>query len=454
MATLNNKNWRGEPLKATIYFSDSLTYTVYNKKSYSDSPNFIESLSLRLTEGNNKVNPLGISSSNSITLKIFDMQDNLSPANKNSPYAGKMVNGIKINLEISYDGVTWDPYGQYYSTSWSGTFSDGYNGLVSINADDKLNTIGNLELPELPAYSNVKIRDLIAYVMEGLNISTSEYSIDPSLDDSLTYGIVAGSKVRDFLNNVCQLMFARVIIDREGIIRFIPALNTYSNSNELTISREYTGSLSNKINSNINYNKVAVKYLEAGDTSTEQLFNDSNHILSEGANKITDISFKFRALSIEQVTVLYEPNETNSYIDKISYRGYQNGIELDIDVSNGPINNCQIIGYGTIVSTYTKEITAPVDDTAVIGGSTFTFDTKQMLTKAEASQLLNKLQEYMTKIGRNIIISGSALTPRLYIGDKLNIENTNTLYDGSYKVIDVDITYSENYELSATLIRL
>lgn len=452
MAVLNNINWKGEPLKAIIYFSDSLVYTVYNKKSYSDTPNFIESINFNLTEGNNNVNPLGISSSNTITIRIFDVNDYLSPANTKSPYAGKMVNGIRIDVFISYDSLTWSPYGQYYTTSWSGEFSDGYNGLVSINADDKLNTIGNMDLPELPAYSNIKIRDLISYVMAGLNISTSEYSIDSSLDDNLTYGIVAGTKVRDFFNNVCQLMFARVIIDRQGIIRFIPALRTYANYNELTIGREYTGSLSNKINSNINYNKVAVKYLEAGDTSVEQLFNDSNHVLNDGENKITDISFKFRALSIEQVSVLFESNK--SHINSLTYKGYQNGMELDIDVANGPINNCQIIGYGTIVSTTDKEVSVSVADTAVIGGSTFTFDTKQMLTKTEANRILSNLQTYMSKIGRNIILQGTALTPEIYTGDKITISNTNTLYDGSYKVIALNINYGENYELSATLIRL
>lgn len=450
---INNSLWRGEPIKAIIYLGGS-EYIVYSDSNYDNSGNFIKQLDFQLSEGNNKVNPLGISSSNTITIQVYDKDDYLSPANTLSPYYGETVNGVKIELFISYDGSTWDPYGTYYATSWGGDFSDGGHGMVSINADDKLNTIGNMDLPELEAYSNVEIGGLIKSVMNGIGISDSEYSIDTSLNMTMTYGIVAGSKVRDFLNNICQLMLARVIIDRNSIIRFIPALSIYSDSNEIEINSDYTGSFSNKNNSNINYNKVSVKYLEAGDTSREQLFSDSNQVLNEGDNKITDITFKFRALSVEQVKVLFEQTDNNAYISSIKYKGYQNGIELDISVVNGAINNCIITGEGIAVSTTEKTLSTNVSNTSIIGGSTFEFDTKQMMTKSEANTILNNLQDYISKIGRNIIMSGTALTPMLYTGDKVTISDTNTLYDGVYKIIGLDISFGEDYSLSATLIRL
>lgn len=453
MAILNKQLWAGEPLKAILYLGNN-QYTVYSDSTYGTGTNFIKQVDFDLNEGNDKVNPLGISSSNNISIQIYDADDYLSPANVNSPYYGLTVNGVKIELFISYDGSTWEPYGTYYATSWSGDFSDGGHGLVSINADDKLNTIGNMDLPELEAYANVSVGDLIADVMEGLGISTSEYSIDPSLNMTMSFGIVAGNKVRDFFNNICQLLFARVIVDRSSIIRFIPALGLYEDYNEIDISGDYTGSFQNKNNNNINYNKVSVKYLEAGDTSREQLFSDSNHILTDGANTITDISFRFRALSIEQVKVLFEPTESGAYISSLGFKGYQNGIELDIDVANGPINNCTIIGEGVAVSTTENTVSATITNTSIVGGSTFEFDTKQMMTKSEANNILNDLQEYISKIGRNIIMSGTALTPRLYTGDKVVISGTGTMYDGSYKISALSISFGEDYSLSVTLIRL
>lgn len=454
LALLEHTLWRGEPIKAVISFDSNNIYTVYTDITLATDGNFIKQIQFSLAEGNNRVNPLGISTSNSVNIQIYDTEDNLSPANKNSKYYGKVVNGVKVELFIAYDGVTWSPYGVYYATSWDGGYSDGGHGLVNLSAEDKLNTIGNRDLPDLPAYSNVEAGDLISNVMAGLGISNTEYSIDPAINQSLMYGIVAGTKVREFFNNICQLLFARVIIDREGIIRFVPALDFYSTGNELVISSEYTGSFTNRNNNNINYNKLSVKYLEGGETSREILFSDSSHSLAEGSNVITDITFKHRALSIEQVKVLFNSTESNAAISSLQYRGYQNGIQLNIDVANGPINECKLIGEGIIVSTTDRYITLDIANTTVIGGITFEFDTKQMMTAASAQQLAAKLREYLSVVSRNIVMSGTALTPKLYIGDKLTVADTGTMYDGVYKVIGLDITIGEDYRLDATLIRV
>ena len=72
---------------------------------------------------------------------------------------------MEIDLYISYDGTNWSPYGKWYATSWDGAFSEGWHGMINVSAEDKLNTIGNYELPELPAYANVQAGDLIANVL-------------------------------------------------------------------------------------------------------------------------------------------------------------------------------------------------------------------------------------------------------------------------------------------------
>ena len=454
MAVLDNVLWRGEPIKAVIKFDKNTEYTVYTDLSLGNTDNFIKNINFGLSEGNSNVNPLGISTSNNISMQVYDADDNLSPANPESIYYGKVVNGVEIDLFTTYDGVTWEPYGVYYTTSWDGGFSDGGHELVNISADDKLNTIGNYDLPELPAYSNVEAGDLIANVMNGLGIGPDEYTIDPSINKSMLYGIVAGNKVRDFINNICQLLFARVIIDRSGIIRFVPALSAYSTGNEINIGTDFTGSFVNKNNNNINYNKISVKYLEAGDTSRGVIFNDTSHSLSAGDNVITDIEFKNRVLSIEQVRILYNETAEKARISSFNYRGYQNGIQLNIKVDNGDIPECAIVGEGIIVSTTDRYAKVDVDKATVIGGSTFEFDTKQMMSSGEAQVLANNLKNYLSTVSRNIIMRGTALTPKLYIGDKIVVSGTDTMYDGEYKVVALDMTVGENYNLDVTMIRL
>ncbi len=455
MAVLDTTYWKGEPLKLVIKFDSNNLYTVYSDKSYDgNTNNFIKEVNFNLSEGNSNVNPLGIAVSNSVSLKLYDENDYLSPANIESPYYGKVVNGVELDLFISYDGTSWEPYGTYYATAWSGGFEEGWHGLVNVYADDKLNTIGNMDLPELPAYANVEAGDLISNVMAGIGISIYEYTIDPSINRSMMFGIVAGNKVRDFLNNICQLLLARVIIDRQNIIRFVPALRVYDQGNELDIDSNYTGVLVNKNNNNIDYNKVIVKYLEGGSISRGNLFRDNSHTLSVGSNVITDITFSHRALSIEQIKVLFDKNSYNSNIESVSYRGYQNGIQLNIDVTGEDILECNLLGEGLLISTTDKYIVLDIDNTTIVGGRAYEFDTKQMMSSSNAQSIANDLRNYISIISRNIIMSGTALTPKLYIGDKVIISNTDTLYDGTYKIVGMNIVFSENYSMDITMIRV
>lgn len=454
MAVLENKYWKGEPLKAVIKFEDSTDYIVYTNSEQTADENWLYNASFSLSEGNNKVNPLGISTSNRVTLQIYDASDNLSPANASSPYYGKVVNGVEIDLFISYDGTIWTPYGKWFATSWDGAFSEGWHGMINVSAEDKLNTIGNYELPELPAYANVQAGDLIANVFNGIGIGTGEYTIDPAINQELVYGVTVGGKVRDFLNNICQLLFARVIIDREGIIRFVPALNFYNNCNEITLGSDDTGAFQNKNNNNVNYNKLSVKYLLAGDVSRQQLFKDSNHTLVVGENVITDITFKSKVISIEQVECLFDSANSTASIDSMHYEGYQDGIAITINLSGEAVNNCELRGEGIIVSTTAKYVTVGVDNASVIGGNTFEFDTKQMMNETQATTIANALKDYISKISRNVIMQGTALTPKLYVGDKVTIADTGTMYDGVYKVVSMEIVIGENYSLSCTFIRV
>lgn len=442
--------WRGEYIKAVIFFSDDDVYEVENNN---ENSNFIKSLNISLSEGNNSVNPLGINSSSGIDIEIYDNDDYLSPGNVQSPYYGRTVNGVRIELYISYDGTTWDSFGVYFATSWSGTYSEGWHGLVSISAEDILNTLGNYDLPELPAYGGISSKALIRNIMNKLGFSSDEYVIDSSIDKQLMYGITPGNKVRDFINNICQLIFARVIIDRAGRICFVPALSVYENYNELDVTAEFTGSFLNKNNSNINYNKISVKYLEGGESDRGIIFKDSTHSLVSGENIIKDINFMHRALSIEQVLVKYDETSTGADILSLDYRGYQNGIQLYIDVS-ADIPVCEIIGEGIVISTTDRYSEVAIDNASVIGGTTFTLDTKQMMSKSEAAELASGLKTYISTVNRNIIMKGTALTPRLYVGDKINITESGTMYDGVYKVVALNISIAEDYSLDATLIRL
>lgn len=456
MATYSGTDvlWHGEPIKVVIHFDSNTTYTVYSVTGYDSSGNYIKKIDFNLSEGNNRVNPLGIATSNSISMSIFDVEDRLSPDNIDSPYYGKTVNGVEVEVFISYDGVNWTPFGIFYTTSWSGSYSEGYHNFVNVSAEDKMNTIGNMDMPEIPAYSGVYSAQLIGSVMEGIGLSQAEYYVDERINEQMTYGITTGNKVRDFMNNICQLLFARVIIDRSGRVCFVPALDTYEDANTFELTSGETGALSNKNTNNINYNKLRVKYLVyqgAGDR--DEIFN-VNRPLSLGSNSISDIQFIRKALSIEQIKCYFKKGVSTADISNVSYSGFQNGIQLSINVTGEAIDSCNIIGIGIPISTSDAYYDLAIGNASIVGGMTFEFDTKQIMDETKAQGIATSLRQYLTAVSRNINMNGCVLSPRVYVGDKIVIDDTNTMYDGTYKVTNMSISIGEDYSMNMTLIRV
>ena len=85
---------------------------------------------------------------------------------------------------------------------------------------------------------------------------------------------------------------------------------------------------------------------------------------------------------------------------------------------------------------------------------TFEFDTKQIMNETKAQSIATSLRQYLTAISRNINMNGCPLSPRIYVGDKIVIDGTDTMYDGIYKVTSMDISFGEDYNMNMTLIRV
>lgn len=452
MGEVSNKLWKGEYLRATIKFSASIEYVVYSLPSLREDGSFIKSAKFSFSEGNNRVNPLGIATSNTVSLEVYDAEDRLSPINKESPYNAYLVNGIEIDIAISYDGVTWKPYGKYYTTSWSGSYSEGWHGLVAIGTEDILNTLGNLPMPQVEVFYNSTVEDIVTQVLSLTDLELT-YKVSPDINQTLGIFAPTGSKVRDFLNNLCQLLLARVVVDREGALNFIPSLGFMMDYKTITLGGEYAGALTNQNTSNINYNNIRVKYLEGGEASRQSIFTHTQD-LQTGANTVGPLPLRYQAISIEDLNISYENTSTNPSIEDIAFTGSQTNITINLNVKNGPIYNVEFKGWGVIVSTVEKEVTIPIPNTSIIGGTTFEFKTQQMMDQTSASQIAENLANYIKTIQREVNMKDTALTPELYTGDQLILQNTGTIYDGVYKITHISLTFSENYSLTLRLVRL
>ena len=116
------------------------------------------------------------------------------------------------------------------------------------------------------------------------------------------------------------------------------------------------------------------------------------------------------------------------------------------------ISSCEIVGSGVTISTTEQYV--DVDVSGTYGGSIFEFDSQQIMTESKATNIANKLKSYLIAIGKNINMSDCVLSPRIQIGDKIRISNTETMYDGLYKITSQSISMGDDYNMSLTLIRV
>lgn len=429
--------------RIVVTFDDATSYEV---DDYTFNPNkTIVSINTSEAESVTSGNPIGIMTSNSIHLSIIDTSGCLNISKKDGPYYNKIRNGVKIELYTKHNGAE-DLYGTYYTTDWGTPFSGGSDEPTSITGKDKLNYIGNKEIPKLPIYSGVPIGTLIKQVFNGVGISDDEYYVDPSLSIGTVFGITVGSRLRDFLNQVAQALVARVVLDRHGVIMIVPALRTYGD--QYRISDRYTENVRSSHNSSLIYNKIRVNYKKPGTSELDMIASINGVKITGGKNEIKNIVFDKKVMSIDQVEFIHNNggNDIGDVIDNIYWVAYQNGIDLSFDnVLSSNIENVNIVIYGCILNEIdsSEEIDIPNSDAYL---SNVLEVQNSLIQDAEsAKDLANSLSDYIIKMN-NVWEMSTQLNPFATTGDRVIIDSTYADYTGNYKIISCRTNFSSvNY---------
>lgn len=435
-----------EQLRATIKFPSG-DYIALSDKPGTTLDKLLLSAEFSLSDGNTGVNPVGSMASNSASLVIYDADDNLSPGNQSSPYHGEIVNGVRVLLEIKGDD-DWQPYGTWYTTGWSGAYYDGGADAVRVSLEDRLNTLGQLPLPKVSAYKDIQVDQLIKNVMTAAGVGEAELYIDPALNQTVSYGIAQGDKLRDFINSVCQMVFARVFVDRNNVICFYPALSTLATGNTWTLTPDELGSLYNKNEAAINYSSVKLSYYEPDSVVKEVLF-DKVLDLDAGTNEITDITPTGKVISIEQVDI----STQDATVQGLQVTAFQDYISLNITLSEADAE-VAVTGIGYTLGNKLSSVTASISNAAISGAGVLPFDTYQILTQSQASALAQQVASFVVAVSRSFGVSGTPLTPFIYTGDKIVVADTGTHYDGIYKVTQATVRFSEGYGVDISFIRI
>lgn len=444
---ITSKYWAGEPLKVVFNFSEPLEITTEPNQNNQ----FVRSLDFKFINNNISVNPVGIVQSSSVNLEVYTPDDSLNPTNSSSSYFEEMVNGLSVDIFIDRaKSGDWQPFGMWFVSSWNGGYSEGVNHINSISLEDRLNSEFSVDLPKLEARGSAKVGDLIEEVFEAIGLTSDDYVIDDSLDLSLSYAVGSGGKVRDFLNDACALLLAKVRVDLSGVIHIEPALDFNDFQNEIRLSGEDLVSLSSTNTDAVNYNRIILSYLSAQNFSRAVVLDEIIDSLTVGENNF-NFSLNNLLLSIEQ-TRLDIMNSKCQVTDLIT-SGYQKEIAVTVFVEGESSSYGHLYIEGIISNSKKSELSKEITTGAKRGGISYTLDLGQVLSEEEAEEILDKLIEYAQIMSKRVTLAGTVLASEIQPGDKVEILDAGS-YSGLYKVLSSSVSYDSDYNHNLELVRL
>lgn len=438
--------FNNEQVRLTMTFDNNKTYVASTSNT---GDNVLETCTIRENEGNTSGNPLGIMSSNTLNFTIFDISGVLIKTNKNSPYYGYMRNGVKVYVEWLDNNGTWNPFGTFYTNSWNNTRSDGGYQSVNIGAQDRLNYIGNLNIPELPAFSSIEISSLIDEIFKAIGLHSSEYYIDPSLNLRLTFSITKGAKLRDTLNAIAQALIARITINRYGVIEIKPAFPEIPTDVD-TVDGKFISSGAMEQHQYTDYAIVQLSYFELGIENSVVLATLNNAAVNTGENSFDNLQLTNRVQGIDLVTFEYDVTSENyqNAISDINYTGYQGGISVNID----SVNSEQLVGTITVEGRETGNSEVVLSRNIISADSkvsnTLMLTSDYIQNRNDANNYLNAVVNYINKIRNSGRFEQCILGFNLKSGMYIDLQSNDADMDGIYYVQSVTFNVGEMFSCS------
>jgi len=210
--------------RVDVYFDgDTSDPTTFNEASIT-SIKFLEEAKA------DSDNPLGAVSANEITIGFDNSNRDFTPTNLVGAYYGKLRPNILVKEYIGVEVDSWSyvspgfvvgryfwiPLGVFRTGDWESPSS---SVEATVTCYDNLYAIGNKTVPMLPVKSNTTIYAMFESLFLALGLTTAQYNIDTSLNQSITIGWLPDGKVRAALQALAIAGNCNVTADRYGVIQ-------------------------------------------------------------------------------------------------------------------------------------------------------------------------------------------------------------------------------------------
>lgn len=445
-------------LRVKLTFANNLVYEASMKNT---TDKILESISVYESEAKTTSNLLGIINSNNISFRIIDNAGVLLQTDSNkSEYRPYLGSGVKVEIfedifSTSGELESTSKKGEYYTDSWSSLMRGKVENLTSIYCYDKLSHIGQKEVPALGALNDLSVGSVLDAVFNGIGLVKGvDYTVDSSLNLGLIYPVTKGSKVRETLNEIAQVLIARITCDRDGIIRVKPAFNSVIPEPTLILSNKYGSNFSIKNNTDIgNYTYVKVGYanvsLEDVSSTLTSPLRDV-HIEAGSPKQLTDIEIPKNTQSVDAVQVRGLWGQDDPGVRVVSYDRTPNGLNIMLMNDSTSAIDVDVVIKGKSIITSNAYV---FDDEKDTSGNVFEVNNIFIQSEEAAREFANNVKRYILGIKHRYSIV-AYIDMEIKCGDYIRVESSSDNISGVFYVNGLSFSISNSCQVTIDAIKV
>lgn len=439
----------------TIYFSNGSSLPIVYSPDFNDGTNVCTHINIKESAMSTGKNPVGVVSSNYLSLTLKSRDGSLFPENSSSPYYGLMNASARIGISIT-DDVGVVSFGTFFVESWVPQLTSSTPYTVKIVALDKLSLFGRNPVPiagkMLPISSDSYFRSVITAVNSKLS---SPYRIlvpDGTLFNkfpNLSVSDFGTDKMNEWLNIFAQSTLTNIYLTRNSTILTDYVLDSPNETPSFTLS-DTTNVTSVSLNSSsiTAYTGVQVSGVSYSVTKdSEQLLSLSDLTLNQGINTISGLMFETSGVyKITNIVIESSLSSTSDIIlTNLTYNS--SGLSLSINNSSSSATQVNLKVFGLLTSK--SKILYSSGDTSVMG-SVFEC-TNSILPQSYLNSYSSDLLSVINTKSETLTLSG-LFDLRMTVGSLVNVFLTGSLkLSGVYKIVSLDWSVASTIKCTAVL---
>lgn len=367
--------------------------------------------------------------SGTLELSLENNNGRFNATNESSPFYGKLVPGVKIEVFVLVDRDLQDNFytikmGTYYAAQWP---SSAGSLTCDVLAYDRLYWILNRETAVIPLYRNITGAQFFENLMQQLRIEN--YTVDESLTTVIPYAYTDGSTIGEKLAYACSGIGAVVYVNREDTIVVQNAFNRVPN--DLVVNDENyiydvkaTPSLSKQ------YDKVTVALNNIGAMQEDSLVQIEELEVPPGAHQISNLTYSHSP--VVRITKIIVRGATNTTLTS-HYTGIQSG-SFSFYNSGDSTEKISLEIFGRYLLGYTNDVS--VGDVSGTMQTEYRVTSPLIQTAAFAEYYAGELYDYANNIIPQVEIRARGI-PQLDMGDLFTLQSNEYKLDAAVTPIQI-----------------